>query len=1041
MKEIVKTRSRFKNLIYSSAVLAALSPSVEAQAQESGPVDTSVSIDILETDSHGTLFKELLESSTELVNQDVSLLHLMVTTRELHLEENFELASKLYSYLSNYPEFDEVILEQIHINEALAVDFTEPVEWTLTDNQKTKYETIIVLRKNQINYLLNDAVDKEAENDLHEENVKSTNEASEDNDEMSIVETEEQAVQITNDADETADINKAETDENEETLNDSQEPEFTEMTNIQVSEENNVEEDVNFLTTSNSNEADKLYEKSIQSESVTTSWYTALEGYNLYPDDARFKDAIERAGVRSLNYADRLEERGDLQSALAYFNRTLSSPWLSDTLTARAQTSKERVEERIATNDEARKQTLYNESVQSGSVTTAWNKALEGYNLYPDDARFKDAIERAGVRSLNYADRLEERGDLQSALAYFNRTLSSPWLSDTLTARAQTSIASVRKAIEEKDKENLYNTSINSPYVTESWNKAMEGYSKYPNDSRFQDAIRRAAVRNLNYADSLKSSGRAQSSIQYYDRILNSPWIPNDLYTRAYNTKEEIMKYLDSDYVYQEILKEKNQIIAWEMATKAFVDHPQDNRISDYIIKQAEVILSDAISLHKDYQYDRAIQRYDLLINGPTDIYDNEEVAQKYKILAMNKLIPNHATYQNSYYHASLDEALDEQMRRAPQTQSGGRWVNATRAQTEYYLNPENFLKSIDTSTEFSKITGKVTASALNVRSGSGTSHSAIDMIYNGKEVTIINEANGWYEIIYTVSGENRKGWVSGAFVEKDTKESVRHDFNDAYTPVGRITAATLNVRQGPGTVHSIITTVNSGQRYTILKVENGWYQIDLGNGQYGWVSGDFVTVSNTLDKNLLQFLKLSGSSGIDEARLNQEIGNSGVLTGKGHVFLEASQRYNINEIYLLAHAKLETGNGSSALAKGILVSEVDGKPVTPKVVYNMYGIAAFDNSPLKSGSEYAYKMGWDTVDKAILGGAEWISNQYVNHPTHKQDTLYKMRWNPLNPGVHQYATDIGWAYKQTHTLNTLVEISQRYNLHLNFDIPVYNQK
>ena len=26
------------------------------------------------------------------------------------------------------------------------------------------------------------------------------------------------------------------------------------------------------------------------------------------------------------------------------------------------------------------------------------------------------------------------------------------------------------------------------------------------------------------------------------------------------------------------------------------------------------------------------------------------------------------------------------------------------------------------------------------------------------------------------------------------------------------------------------------------------------------------------------------------------------------------------------------------------------------------------------------------------------------------QNTLYKMRWNPANPGTHQYATDINWA-------------------------------
>ncbi|MGY0204270.1 hypothetical protein ACW7EJ_12280, partial [Acinetobacter soli] len=41
----------------------------------------------------------------------------------------------------------------------------------------------------------------------------------------------------------------------------------------------------------------------------------------------------------------------------------------------------------------------------------------------------------------------------------------------------------------------------------------------------------------------------------------------------------------------------------------------------------------------------------------------------------------------------------------------------------------------------------------------------------------------------------------------------------------------------------------------------------------------------------------------------------------------------------------------------------------------------------------------------------------YVNHPTYKQTTLYKMRFNPDRPGVHQYATDIGWALKQTRRI------------------------
>ena len=44
---------------------------------------------------------------------------------------------------------------------------------------------------------------------------------------------------------------------------------------------------------------------------------------------------------------------------------------------------------------------------------------------------------------------------------------------------------------------------------------------------------------------------------------------------------------------------------------------------------------------------------------------------------------------------------------------------------------------------------------------------------------------------------------------------------------------------------------------------------------------------------------------------------------------------------------------------------------------------------------------------KAIVGGAQFIGQSYVKAG---QNTLYKMRWNPENPGKHQYATGVTWA-------------------------------
>jgi beta-N-acetylglucosaminidase len=143
----------------------------------------------------------------------------------------------------------------------------------------------------------------------------------------------------------------------------------------------------------------------------------------------------------------------------------------------------------------------------------------------------------------------------------------------------------------------------------------------------------------------------------------------------------------------------------------------------------------------------------------------------------------------------------------------------------------------------------------------------------------------------------------------------------------------------------------------------------------------------------------------------------------------------NVNEIYLISHALLETGNGSSKLANGVLVSSVDGKLVPPRVVYNTYGIGAYDNCALQCGSEYAYKMNWFTSKAAIVGGAAFINKNYVSAG---QDTLYKMRWNPAAPGTHQYATDIGWAAKQTSRIYGLYSLLDTYTL--TFDVPVYSK-
>src|SRR5699024_913856 len=123
------------------------------------------------------------------------------------------------------------------------------------------------------------------------------------------------------------------------------------------------------------------------------------------------------------------------------------------------------------------------------------------------------------------------------------------------------------------------------------------------------------------------------------------------------------------------------------------------------------------------------------------------------------------------------------------------------------------------------------------------------------------------------------------------------------------------------------------------------------------------------------QFLRLDKSQNISGTDLDKLLVGKGILEGQGEAFSEAAKTYNINEVYLVSHALLETGNGTSKLANGGDV--VNNKFVTNSIkkYYNMLGIGAVDKDTVKQGFATAKNNGWDTVKKAIVGSAKFIAN------------------------------------------------------------------
>ncbi|MER2064170.1 MAG: hypothetical protein ABS873_05920, partial [Alkalibacterium sp.] len=398
MKHNRRMNVRVKSLIYSGAVLAALAPAMETEAKEAETPDTGVQAEesALVKENRSLLLEILSTQEDMLEAKDVSLLRLMEITQTLHINGEYEAAQSLYRVMDTYAELDDTVKAYLHTNEQHAVNESAPIDMTLTEEQQINYTNIILLSKSEVNEVLDllinaenstesvvalpesqaDVSDEDEDNSSQEEQLLEEEGTASQDLETEEIETvaselpqsEEAEDNVKENTEESSeeDIKKAGNDTSEDTQ-EKDEP-VTKTT-----EKKGAAKQVSLMSISSTSKADALYNTSVNSGSVTEAWYTAVEGYTKYPNDKRFEYAIEKAAVRSLDYADKLEGRGDFESALAYFGRTLDSPWLSDALKKRATNSMETLEAALMeTSSSSKADDLYDTSINSGSVTEAW---------------------------------------------------------------------------------------------------------------------------------------------------------------------------------------------------------------------------------------------------------------------------------------------------------------------------------------------------------------------------------------------------------------------------------------------------------------------------------------------------------------------------------------------------------------------------------------------------------------------------------------------------------------------------------------------
>lgn len=187
---------------------------------------------------------------------------------------------------------------------------------------------------------------------------------------------------------------------------------------------------------------------------------------------------------------------------------------------------------------------------------------------------------------------------------------------------------------------------------------------------------------------------------------------------------------------------------------------------------------------------------------------------------------------------------------------------------------------------------------------------------------------------------------------------------------------------------------------------------------------------------NVFQFLELNYVEGAQTIEGINDITEGSFLEGDdiSEALIEAGKKADVDPYFIASRLIQEQGRDGTTLSKGYEYED--------KVVYNPFNVNAKGNSQeeiLQNAAEYAYNQGWDTLEKALIGGVEFIKEGYINKG---QDTLYLQKFDIVNQDeklyVNQYMQNLLAPQSEASNMLKIYEYSDTVDSNLNFVIPLY---
>lgn len=380
--------------------------------------------------------------------------------------------------------------------------------------------------------------------------------------------------------------------------------------------------------------------------------------------------------------------------------------------------------------------------------------------------------------------------------------------------------------------------------------------------------------------------------------------------------------------------------------------------------------------------------------------------------------------------------------------------------------------------------TGTVATTALNIRSGPGTSYRSMRLLSINKEINILDTVTGndgktWYYMEY--NGIN--GYVAAEFIVISSHEEYETDakfeayldaqgFPESYKPYLRTLHAKYPnwnfraARTGLSWNDVLEREGKLGKSLVSSSAPSSWKSQAAGaydpqTGKYtsfdsgGWAAASEKIIAYYLDPRnfinqigIFQFLTHTY-----DAETQTSAGLAAVVSGTfldaafpetgfatyADALMEAGRTATVNPYVLASMILVEQGTSGTGKCISGTVSGYEG-------YYNYYNIGAYKTASMSAvtrGLWYASRSGsyqrpWDGHFASLLGGALFYSENYVKQ---NKNTLYFKKWNVMNGledvGEGQYMTNVQGAESEAAALRK--GYLSLLDSPMIFEIPIYS--